>query len=67
MQLESVLSASNDDRLRRIALAVLITQSQTDGWNDERMAKLATFRNDPSALVAEKAQFTLVPDPIVAK
>jgi hypothetical protein len=61
VQLEIVLSASNDDRLRRIALAILINQSQIDGWNDDRIARLATFRNDPSPLVAEKAQFTFPP------
>jgi hypothetical protein len=62
IQLEEILSASDDDRLRRIALAGLISQSQTDGWNSERRERLYTFRNDPSPLVAEKAQFTLLPD-----
>jgi hypothetical protein len=62
-QLEIILSTSDDDRLRRIALAILIDRSQTDGWDDERTAKLANFCNDPSPLVAEKAQFTFPPHP----
>ncbi|WP_041547442.1 hypothetical protein [Chamaesiphon minutus] len=57
MRLERALSASNDEGLRRIALAALITRSQTDGWNQERIARLVAFRNDLSSLVAETAQF----------
>ncbi len=62
VHLEELLVASNDDRLRRIALAALITQSQTYGWNDKRKQRLYAFRNDPSPLVASSAQFILVPD-----
>ncbi len=60
-QLEELLVASNDDRLRRIALAALITQSQTHGWNNERKQRLYAFRNDPSVMVASSAQFILLP------
>ncbi len=66
-QLERILSTSGDDRLRRIALAILIDRSQSDGWNDERTAKLANFCNDSSPLVAEKAQFTFPPHLITDK
>jgi hypothetical protein len=58
VRLEEILSVSSDDRLRRIALAALIAQSQADGWNDDRQQRLYAWRNDPSAMVAEKAQFT---------
>jgi hypothetical protein len=59
-QLEEILSASSDERLRRIALAALIAKSQADGWNEARQERLHAWQNDPSALVAEKAQFTLI-------
>ncbi len=60
VRLEEILSDSSDDRLRRIALAALIAQSQADGWNDDRQQRLSAWRNDPSSMVTEKAQFTFV-------
>ncbi|MBW4598900.1 MAG: hypothetical protein KME29_04630 [Calothrix sp. FI2-JRJ7] len=62
VQLEEILAPSEDDKLRYIALTALITQSQVLGWNSERISRLYAFRNDPSAMVAEKAQFTFLPD-----
>lgn len=65
VQLEEILAPSEDDKLRYIALTALITQSQVLGWNSERISRLYAFRNDPSAMVAEKAQFTFLPDTTV--
>jgi len=61
-QLEEALSTQADERLRRIALAVLITQaSLPPGWTAERRARLQIYLADPSPLVAAAAQFTVVP------
>jgi hypothetical protein len=62
VHLEELLAPSDDEKLRRIALAALINQSKAQGWNDELKQRLYAFRNDPSPMVAEKAQFTLLPD-----
>jgi hypothetical protein len=59
--LEMALATSTDERLRRLALAALIAQSQqTQGWSDERIARLQVYKDDISPLVAEAAQFTFV-------
>ncbi len=56
------LDTSHDERLRRIALAALITQAEIPpGWTDERRMRLQTYRQDSSVLVAAAAQFTLLP------
>lgn len=65
VQLEEILAPSEDDKLRYIALTALITQSQVLGWNSERISRLYAFRNDASIMVAEKAQFTFLPDTTV--
>lgn len=62
IHLEELLAPSDDEKLRRIALAALITQSNVQGWNDELKLLLYAFRNDPSPMVAEKAQFTISPN-----
>lgn len=60
--LESALASSEDERLRRLALAALIVQAEeSSGWSDEAVARLEVYRQDPSPLVAEQAQFTFVP------
>jgi hypothetical protein len=62
LYLEKRLSASHDERLRRIALAALITQSNLpEGWNEEQRARLQIYRADPSVLVRATAQFTFPP------
>jgi hypothetical protein len=62
LSLETALAASNDERLRRLALAALLAQSsQVNGWSDALVARLQVYRHDPSPLVAEAAQFTFVP------
>ncbi len=61
-EIEVALATSNDDRLRRLALAALVVQSQAYGWNEKRKEKLHVFRHDPSSMVAAAAQFTLLPD-----
>ncbi len=63
VRLEEKLAISPDERLRRIALATLIAQAEeAHGWNDERRARLAIYRADPSPLVASVAQFTILPN-----
>jgi hypothetical protein len=59
---EVTLATSEDERLRRLALAALVVQSQKNGWNVENKEKLHVFRHDPSPMVAAAAQFTLLPD-----
>jgi hypothetical protein len=61
-RLEEILAPSDDEKLRRISLAALIAQSNVQGWNDELKQRLYAFRNDPSPMVAEKAQFTILLD-----
>jgi len=57
---ETRLRGEADPRLRRIALAALIAQAQAPrGWDTERLARLQSYRADPTPLVAAAAQFTL--------
>jgi hypothetical protein len=59
--LELALRSSDDERLRRLALGALVTQSrQAQGWSEERIERLLAYREDPAPLVAESAQFTFV-------
>ena len=59
--LEMALAHSENEGLRRLALAALIAQSrQSSGWSDECIARLQTYQQDPSPLVAEAAQFTFI-------
>ena len=61
LELEMTLTTSTDERLRMLALGALIAQTkQSSGWSDEAIARLENYRNDPSPLVAETAQFTFV-------
>ena len=58
-ELEASLALSDDRYLRRLALAALVAQANgPTGWTDDRLARLAAYRRDPAALVAEAAQFT---------
>ncbi|MEO7021478.1 MAG: hypothetical protein ABI234_15095 [Ktedonobacteraceae bacterium] len=58
---EMALAASDNEDLRRLALVTLVAQSkQVGGWSDERVARLERYRDDPSPMVAEAAQFTFV-------
>jgi len=59
--LERVLAASEEDRLRRLALAALVARAQSGGWTPERRERLEVYRSDPSPLVAGAAQFTFPP------
>jgi hypothetical protein len=60
--LERRLAASDDERLRRLALAALVAQAQPPhGWDEVRLTRLRAYRTDRSALVAAAAQFTLPP------
>ena len=46
-----------------LALAALVAVAGDSlGWNDERLARLRAYRQDPSPLVAAAAQFTLPPE-----
>lgn len=54
--LEARLAEHGDDRLRRIALAALVEQSDDEhGWDDGRLVRLRRFADDHSSLVAEPA------------
>lgn len=58
-QFEADLARCSDERLRRLAFAALVAQSQPPrGWNDERLARLQSYRTDPAPMVAAAAQFT---------
>lgn len=56
-QFETALATNNDERLRRLALAALVTIARSLGWNDDRIQRLQIYQNDPSNLVASAAQF----------
>ena len=59
VNLELAFAGSNDERLRRIALAALLAQTQSPhGWSDEQVTRLQFYRLDKSPLVATTAQFT---------
>jgi HEAT repeat protein len=60
---EAAFATSADERLRRLAFAALKAQTMKLGhWDEERLARLKTYRADPSALVAAAAEFTLPDD-----
>lgn len=62
-RLREELTASDDERLRRIALGVLVQQARDkQGWSEERRALLERFREDPAPWVAEAARFTFPPE-----
>jgi hypothetical protein len=62
-ELERLLAEDPDERLRRIALAALVADAiGRTGWDDEHRGRLATYRRDPSPLVAGAAQFTFPSD-----
>ena len=66
--LETNLAKSEDEKLRRLALSALIVQTQSRlGWNSARLARLHTYQQDPSILVAAAAQFVFPPDKIIAE
>jgi hypothetical protein len=61
-KLESQLAGSQNENLRRLALAVLVAQSQPpNGWDTLRRRRLTVYQSDTSALVASAAQFTFPP------
>lgn len=61
-QLERRLAGHPDERLRRIALAALIAQSQAfAGWTQELRERLKAYAEDSSPLVASAAAFTFPP------
>lgn len=59
--LEAALANNSDERLRRLALAALVAQSQSRGWDSQRLERLHSYRTDSSPMVAAAAQFTLPP------
>lgn len=57
--LEKTLAASEDERLRYLALALLLEQAQRAGsWSEAYLARLQQYRADRSLMVATEAQFT---------
>lgn len=68
INLETFLAKSEDEKLRRLALAALIAQTSSHlGWNRDRVNRLFVYRQDSSALVAAAAQFTFPPDKIIGE
>ncbi|VEP18984.1 conserved hypothetical protein [Hyella patelloides LEGE 07179] len=66
-ELETILNNSEDEKLRRIALSALIAQANTIlGWNQARIDRLLSYRQDNSILVAAAAQFTFPPNEIMS-
>jgi hypothetical protein len=64
--LEITLAASEDEKIRRLALSALLAQTTSRlGWNQERIQRLLAYRQDSSVLVAAAAQFTFPPDNII--
>jgi HEAT repeat protein len=60
--LEPRLGASPDERLRRMALAILVSRAgSAGGWDATLLERLRVYRADPSALAASAAQF-IIPD-----
>jgi hypothetical protein len=60
---EAAFATSEDERLRRLAFAALRAQNAKIGhWDEAHLARLKTYRADPSALVAAAAEFTLPDD-----
>jgi len=58
-EFEAAFAASADERLRRLAFAALHAQSaKQNSWDKARLARLQTYRADPSPLVAAVAAFT---------
>lgn len=57
--LETRLTSSKSDNLRRLALSALIGSSNVAGWTPERLARLNKFRKDQAAVVSSAARFTL--------
>jgi hypothetical protein len=56
--LERELSRSENEQIRRLALAALRQAAEHGGWTGERLARLNAYRTDASPLVAAAAQFT---------
>jgi HEAT repeat protein len=57
--IEAAFATSADERLRRLAFAALEAHSAKQGsWDEARLARLQTYRADPSPLVAAAAAFT---------
>ena len=57
--LEQALGASDNAHLRRLGVAALVAgAADSNGWTDERLARLANYHADPAPLVAAAAQFT---------
>ncbi len=58
--LEAALASSVDERLRRLAFAVLEAESTKIGrWDEAHLTRLGTYREDASVLVAAAAAFRL--------
>lgn len=61
-RLELLLANGQDERLRRLAVAVLVAETQPpNGWDGARLSRLQVYQTDTSILVASAAQFTFPP------
>ncbi|HEY1013550.1 MAG TPA: hypothetical protein VGE07_12645 [Herpetosiphonaceae bacterium] len=61
-EIESGLAAHGDERLRRLAVAMLEARGDGfSGWTPELRARLAAYQADPALLVASAAQWIIPP------
>ncbi len=62
-EMEHDLASSEDEKFRRLGLALLIAQSKRKaGWTKELREKLLRYQEDSSVLVAEAACFVFPPN-----
>jgi hypothetical protein len=60
VEFEAELRNAESDVLKRVSLYALQAQSgERHGWNEERLARLESYRADSSSYIAEVAQFIL--------
>ena len=58
-RLEQTLAAHPSEQIRRFGLAALVGAAGGNrGWTEVRLTRLNRYREDPSPLVAEAAEFT---------
>lgn len=61
-RVERRLGSSDDERLRRVALAALLQQALRAGWTTELRERLESYRRDPAPLVASAAAVVFPPE-----
>ena len=62
-RVEAIWAASADPSARWLGLRLLHRVASSQGWTDERRARLIRYRADSSPIVADEATLTFPPDP----